>query len=136
MDLLSRVRRLVGSEPALRCRPHLTDLLGEQTGLSVNEPASDAALFLNGRGLWVSIPELSESGGSWVGCVGDDRVACIYADADLAGRFGAEEILYEARLRGLLSGLPRRDVTDCVRLMDWPWDLVLANEAQLAKDWV
>jgi hypothetical protein len=94
MDLLSRVRRLVGSEPALRCRPHLTDLLGEQTGLSVNESASDAALFLNGRGLWVSIPELAESAGSWVGCVGDDRVACIYADADLAGPDWVQRIFW------------------------------------------
>jgi UDP-N-acetylglucosamine diphosphorylase/glucosamine-1-phosphate N-acetyltransferase len=34
-----------------------------------------------------------------------------------------------------LAGLPRRDVSDCLRLFDWPWDLIHANAAALAEDW-
>ena len=136
MDLLSRVRVHAPSEPDLWCRPNLADLVGEQTSLVVNRDAGAATLFLNGRGLWTGIPDVSDSDGSWVGTCGSDDIACIYADSDLVTRLSAEDLLDETRLRGLLSGLPRRDVGATVRLMMWPWDFVLANEAQLEADWV
>lgn len=135
VDLLSRIRQLIPQDPALWCRPSLAELLAEQTGLLANQSASGSALLLNGRGLWKGIPDANESDGSWVGIVDSDDIACIYADADLASQLSAQEVLDEARLKGLLGGLPRRDVSEHVQLMSWPWDFVLANEAQLRADW-
>lgn len=134
MDLLSRIRLLAPSDPGLWCRPSLADLLTEQTGLSVNRGVSDTTLFLNGRGLWQDIPETDDSKTSWVGTASND-VACFHAPPDLAEQMSAQDVLDGVRLRGLLGGLPRRDVSQSVKLMDWPWDFVLANEAQLTADW-
>jgi UDP-N-acetylglucosamine diphosphorylase / glucose-1-phosphate thymidylyltransferase / UDP-N-acetylgalactosamine diphosphorylase / glucosamine-1-phosphate N-acetyltransferase / galactosamine-1-phosphate N-acetyltransferase len=113
----------------------LADVVGVQTGLVTNTATEVDTLFLNGRGLWHQLPDLSDTGGAWVGTAGADEVVCIHADADLARQLSAEDFLDEARLRGLLSGLPRRDVSACVTLMTWPWDLVNANEQQLEADW-
>ena len=135
VDLLSRIRLLAASDPVLWCRPSLQELLSEQTGLVVNPVASGSTLLLNGRGLWKRLPTTLESERSWVGIVGSDDIACIHADADLASQLSAQDVLDEARLKGLLGGVPRRDVGECVQLMDWPWDFVLANEAQLRADW-
>lgn len=134
MDLLSRVRGLAGDTAGVWCRPSLSNLVAEQTGLAANASAEGTTLFVNGRGLWRMLPATDTVEGCWVGTVGD-QVACIAADADLAKRLSPADTLDEARLKGVLSGLPRRDVGDACSLMSWPWDPVLANEDQLVADW-
>jgi len=144
-SLLARVRGAVaraahGSHGAaaleLSCRPLLAEVVAEQTGLPANAPPRGAALFLNGRGLWRELPRPGGDEPPWVGVAGgEQRIACIHADAALAQRLTAEILLDELKTRALLAGLPRRDVSCCVTLIDWPWDLVDNNQALLLADW-
>ncbi|MGQ0635322.1 MAG: putative sugar nucleotidyl transferase [Planctomycetaceae bacterium] len=147
VDLLSRVKRLAhatgegaanGHPPAVEawCRPNLADVVAQQTALSVNHPLSRAALLVNGRGLWHSLPDSDAHDSAWVGTVGPQGpVACIYADATLISRLSTDILLDDLQTRAALAGLPRRDVSEYVRLLDWPWDFVDANEKTLASDW-
>jgi len=133
MDLLSRVRLLSQEPPSVWCRPALAELIAEQTSASVNQSLQPNTLCLCGRGLWQRLPSIPVDG-AWVGTCGEGEV-CVFADVELATKLSPEDFLDQTRLRGHLSGLPRYDVSDCVRVMTWPWDLVGANEAQLESDW-
>ncbi len=151
-DLLSRVRQLVaaeseaktGSSPAsdveVWCRPLLAEVVAQQTRLPANQPLPGPALLLNGRGVWHSIPPVAShfdsQETSWVGTAGpQSRIVCIAADAALAGRLASESLLDELKTRALLAGLPRRDVSAHVTLLDWPWQFVDANAGLLRSDW-
>ncbi len=141
----ARFRRAPGSEtkttrrfPSVQlwCRPALAELCAERTGLAVNEVSVTGTLLLNGRGWWRSLPESESGEASWVGVVGESSdVACIWADRRLAAELSPEILLDEARSRALLAGLPRRDVSQHVRLFNWPWEIVLANEEAIRRDW-
>lgn len=134
-DLLGRVRFLMAEgEPQVWCRGELAEVVAEQTGLLVNGVCGDQALLLNGRGLWHALPDTLWTDQSWVGVVGD-QVACVFVCEDVHEQLKPDVMLDEAQTRGVLAGLPRRDVSDCVQLMAWPWQLVLANEAALLEDW-
>ncbi|MEW4529611.1 putative sugar nucleotidyl transferase [Maioricimonas sp. JC845] len=140
-DLLSRIVGLTGASEGgatveILCRPQLADLIHETTGRAVNTSHPEPALLLNGRGLWTKLPETASDAGSWVGTVdGSDDVACIAADAELAGSLTPETVIDQARLRTLLAPLPRRDISDCVQLLDWPWNFVHANGPAMESDW-
>lgn len=141
-DLLAKVRRLAAGRNGaanlgLWCRQGIAPVVTEQTGLASNEPAEGATLFLNGRGLWTRLPEADLSEGAWVGVVGDDpyAVACIAADAELAARLAPEVLLDEARTRAALAGLPRRDVSDHVELITWPWELIHRTARLIETEW-
>ena len=138
--LLERVERLIpaGDRRLLQvwCRPVMTGIVQEQSGCLTNESIGGGTLLLSGRGLWNRLPEVASGGESWIGVVGeDDSVACIFADAPLAESLTPEILLDELRLRATLAGLPRRDVSADVKLFDWLWQLVLANENALVADW-
>lgn len=130
---------LTGSELEFWCRGTLAALLSEQTGRNVNEDhKSDtaAALLLSGRGLWISIPEAPGIKGSCVGTAGEGGpVACLFADSDLMAELSPELLLDATRTRLLLAGLPRVDVSECVRLFEWPWQIVNENPSALRFDW-
>lgn len=133
-DLLGRVCSLMsGKKPQLWCRSELAEVVAEQTHLCVNSICSDRTLLLSGRGLWLSLPE-TVSDASWVGVVGD-QIACVFASASLCDRLQPDVMLDEAQTRGVLAGLPRHDVSAHVKMMTWPWELVLANEGALLDDW-
>lgn len=118
------------------CRPDLRELVAEQVGLPVNPPAEPGALLLNGRGLWHALPTNEDADGAWVGTAGADAdLACIGVDPELAARLAPEVLLDEARCRAALAGLPRRDVSACVTLFRWPWEIVLRNARQIEADW-
>lgn len=145
--LLTRVLRLAEvSRPAdgnghhtqfaAWCRPLLAEVVAQQTALSINTPARGPALLLNGRGVWHSLPPGDPVDAAWVGTVGpQQRVACIFADGDLAARLTPEILLDELQTRAVLAGITRRDVSSHVTLLDWPWDIVDANEDRLVADW-
>jgi UDP-N-acetylglucosamine diphosphorylase/glucosamine-1-phosphate N-acetyltransferase len=134
-DLLGRACSLMaGGRPELWCRSELSEVVAEQADLSVNGSCPQQTLLLNGRGLWQSLPDVSSHNQSWVGVAGN-QIACVFADADLSAKLRPDVMLDEAQTRGVLAGLPRHDVSDCVRLMAWPWELVLANEKAILEDW-
>lgn len=147
-DLVSRVKRLIESRPSAHfgngqtpqfeiwCRPGLAQVVSRQTGLPANRPVPGAALFMNGRGIWHSIPALDARESSWVGTVGmQGRIACIFADESIASRMTSESLLDNNEIRALLDGLPRHDVGRHVTMLDWPWQFVNANREQLIADW-
>jgi len=148
MDLAARVKRLVldeapacetnGHAPAVEawCRPLIADVVSGQTGMPANQPLSGPALLLNGRGIWHSLPALDSQEAAWVGTVGPQHaIACISADADLAARLTSEVLLDELKTRAVLAGVPRRDASAHVTLLDWPWQFVDANQELLIRDW-
>jgi len=146
-DLLTRVRRLSESaaeaagngqsnRPGLWCRPLLAEVIGQQTGLATNGELAGPTLLLNGRGIWRSFPQVDPGDSAWVGTFGPQgRVACVVADETVADRLTPEILLDELQTRAALAGLPRRDVTPHVTLLDWPWEIVDANEDVLVSDW-
>ncbi|MFN0050746.1 MAG: putative sugar nucleotidyl transferase [Planctomycetales bacterium] len=146
-DLLTRVRMLSdtgqggeanGALSTLEawCRPLLAEVVAQQTGLPVNQALSGSALLVNGRGLWRSLPPVLPGESSWVGTAGPHhRIACIVAQPELAARLTPGLLLDELQTRALLAGLPRRDVSDHVQLLEWPWEIVDANEQALIADW-
>src|SRR5258708_1417246 len=147
-DLVTRVKRLVaepsaghagnGQTPVVEIwsRRLLADVVGQQTGLPVNQMLSGPALLLNGRGIWRSLPETDRGDAAWVGTAGpQNRIACISADATLAGQLTSEVLLDELKTRSILAGLPRRDVGAHVALLDWPWQFIDANLDLLKSDW-
>jgi UDP-N-acetylglucosamine diphosphorylase/glucosamine-1-phosphate N-acetyltransferase len=145
-DLLSRVRRLLEARPPAHfgngrspeveiwCRPALTEVVAGQTGLAANQSLDGRALLLNGRGVWHSIPAMAAGDADWVGTVGS-RVACIFADDSLARQLTRDVLLDESQTRAVLAGLPQRDVTEHVTLLEWPWQFVNANLDMLHRDW-
>jgi UDP-N-acetylglucosamine diphosphorylase/glucosamine-1-phosphate N-acetyltransferase len=147
-DLVSRVKQQVESYPAshfgnkqpnkieIWCRLELAEVIAQRTGFAANQAITEAGLLLNGRGIWHTIPAIDPQAGSWVGTVGPEaRVACIYAAGPLASRLNSSALLDENGFDPLLDGLPRRDVTGSVTLLDWPWQFVKANGPQLVADW-
>lgn len=146
-ELLSRIRRVAAESSGatgnghhtqidLWCRPVLAEALAGQTKLPVNEPLAGPALLLSGRGVWRSLPETDPREAAWVGTAGPNRgIACISADAPLASQLTSATLLDELNTRAMLAGLPRRDVSQHVSLLDWPWQFVDANQQQLVDDW-
>ncbi len=141
-DLLSRIRRLTVEadsfrghpDPDLWCRSEIEEIVEEETNLRVNAPLDGATLLLNGRGVWTALPELSEENASWVGTA-DSQMACIFAAADLAQGLSSSALLESGEVPKGLENLPRRDVSHCVDLIRWPWELVSANGVSLEEDW-
>ena len=130
--LLARIRRLAPPDQ-LWCRGTLAAVVTEETGSAANGPLQEPTLLLNGRGLWWQLPEVSGTD-SWVGVAGE-KIACIYAGADLAPQLTPDVVGSSELLQPLLQGFVRRDVSDRVDLIEWPWDLVGANNRCLLSDW-
>jgi UDP-N-acetylglucosamine diphosphorylase/glucosamine-1-phosphate N-acetyltransferase len=147
-DLITKVQRLDAKAPApdalmhtgsetveAWCRPALADIVSQYTLLPVNQTRTEPTIFLNGRGAWKRLPKIRTDDGSWVGVTSNKSgIACIAADAKLAASLSPEILLDEGRLAALVAGLRRRDISDCVSLFDWPWQIVLANENLLLDD--
>ena len=145
-DLVSRVKRLLEAQPPAHfgnghapefeiwCRPILAEAVAAQTGLVANQPLCGRALLLHGRGVWHSIPTTAAGESAWVGTVGN-RIACISADESLARQLTSDILLDELQMRAVLAGLPQRDVTNHVTLLDSPWQFVNANIDMLHRDW-
>jgi UDP-N-acetylglucosamine diphosphorylase / glucose-1-phosphate thymidylyltransferase / UDP-N-acetylgalactosamine diphosphorylase / glucosamine-1-phosphate N-acetyltransferase / galactosamine-1-phosphate N-acetyltransferase len=138
-SILGRLRdghELPAARPHLWCREELTSVLSETKPHAINRPMSGSTLFLNGRGWWKSCPPAEENGAAWVGIAGkDEEIACVFADADLAARLSPDCFLDEEGLKDFFADVPRRDVSGCVELFQWPWELIHANERALRADW-
>ncbi|HEX6985200.1 MAG TPA: putative sugar nucleotidyl transferase, partial [Planctomycetaceae bacterium] len=127
-----------GPGPGVWVRELLAELTREKLGVAVNESVAGPTLLLNGRARWKRLPDLGDPAfreTGWVGTAGEGRIVCVAAPPHLAAKLSTGVMLDEARTSAALAGLPRRDVSDCVRLFDWPWQLVHANAAAIGDDW-
>ena len=119
----------------LWCRPALATVIAEKTRLPVNKSSGvQTTLFINGRGLWKKLPDVSSASKSWVGIAGQGDIACIFASPSLAKQLTPDILLDITRTRQILSKLPKRDISNLVEIMNWPWDLVDANADALQRD--
>jgi UDP-N-acetylglucosamine diphosphorylase/glucosamine-1-phosphate N-acetyltransferase len=136
-SLLDRVQRLAAAphHVQLWCRPALADVVAEECKLPVNQGAAPGSMLLLGRGIWRRLPDARSGEPAWVGTVGTGETACVFYDASLGERLSPEVFLDEARRRAALAGVPQRDVSGCVDLLSWPWELVHANEQAIRDDW-
>ncbi|MDX1973011.1 MAG: putative sugar nucleotidyl transferase [Candidatus Sumerlaeia bacterium] len=138
-SLFSRVEILAQQPMQLWCRPSLEETLLERGNLAVNQPVhpEQMALFLNGRGLWSSLPSIDNSPHSegWVGVDSSGEVACVALPASVAECFSPSTFLDEQFLHRQIQHLPRVNVSRCVRLMRWPWELIHTNAITLMEDW-
>ena len=124
------------ARPAIWCREMLKSALVEELPNAVNEPIAADTLLLNGRGLWLELPETMPGDPAWVGTDERGEIVCILADEQLANRLTPEVLLDAELSHTVLESLPRREIASgCVRLLDWPWDFVNANEAAIRADW-
>lgn len=130
----------LASSPSLWVREPLAELAAEKLGVKTNQTVNGVTLFLNGRGRWTRLPNFSPEGSessfsNWVGITDGTKIACIQASQELLAKLTPAVLLDEARTSATLAGLPRKDVSDCVRLFDWPWQLVHANAQAIVSDW-
>lgn len=124
-----------GSPGEAWCRRFVAEVVAEQTQLPVNRARTEATLFVNGRGAWSRLPEFRPEEGAWIGVAGKKPgIACIAADAQLASRLSPVTLLDEAQTSRILAGVRRRDVSEYVKMFEWPWEVVLANEALLVSE--
>ena len=133
-SLLSRVERLGRCRPALSVREGIGPLVAEQMARPVNEAADGPTLYLNGRALWFAMPTVFPGDGSWVGLNDEGDVVCVFADGALAPRLSPGHFLDGELLLRTIAGLPRRVLSDCCRLLEWPWELVHQNKGMLVRD--
>lgn len=136
-SLHGHVARLAQGEIDVWCRGMLEDAVAESDpSRLVNRPLKSETLLLNGRGLWKALPAMTAEDAAWAGFTSDGRLACVFADAELSRNLQPETFLVEERVDELLSGLPKRDVSEYVQLFDWPWQIVHANEQAIVDGWV
>jgi carbonic anhydrase/acetyltransferase-like protein (isoleucine patch superfamily) len=129
-DFGHRLARL-GAGAGLWCRSDLVELLAERQGGTVNAAAEGPVNFALGRGWWRRLPPSRPA--PWVGVAGES-IAWICADAELSARLAPGSLLQEQTMQDALAGLPRHDVSDCVRVFDWWWQLLDANRDALYAD--
>ena len=123
-SMLERCERLAVSVARLWGRPGVCDWAHDRLGRRVNETAEQPARFLSARVLWWDLPEADR--GNVLGMIDDTVVCAVLSDP---AAIGPEDALADR-----WPDVPRIDVSDCGRLIDWPWELVLKNGDQIAAD--
>jgi UDP-N-acetylglucosamine diphosphorylase/glucosamine-1-phosphate N-acetyltransferase len=117
----------------LYVRSDLADVVSERHDAPVNKTPDGPAVFVNGRllrGLDVDQIKPNSYG------VSGGSVVYVNADAETAGRLSAGVFLDGTQLSAAVAKLER---VECKLgkhgLMEYPWDLVHANEDELVNDW-
>ena len=126
-SMLERCERLAVSVARLWGRPGVCDWAHDRIGRRVNEAAAGPVRCLSGRTLWHRLPDLIDAHPN--GALG--TIAEVVVAAELPD--GAT-VSPDDALAGRWPDLPRVDVSDCGRLVSWPWELVLKNADQLDVD--
>ncbi len=138
LTLREKIRRLyTKADMALLCRPYLADVVRQQNpDMQVNEVHASQCLFMNGRVL------ADRSLAKKIPLKGDDAVY-------LSGDTAAGDTVVAVRVNGThAGGLPHdfsevslaehfselRSVHVDVNLVEYPWDLVNSNGAQIVSD--
>ncbi len=129
--LLSKTRR---AWPAatfqLFVRDYLANITGQAHGLPVNAPVQGEALFVNGRLLVTEALDLPVNTVLQI----NDQVAAVRLDARRAGQMSAAVFLDPNRLSAALEGLPRQpSQIPGLKMLNWPWNFVHANAAELMR---
>ena len=133
-SLLDKIMLLMpDSPPTLFVRDVVADVVAERYDRPVNQAASGDTVFVNGRllrGLTAGDLEPGTYG------MAGGSVVYIYADDATAATLSPQTFLDAAKLDRAVAGLKKIDLTLPKHgLIDYPWNIVLANEEELLADW-
>lgn len=118
----------------LHCRSYMSDYMRlRNPGLSVNQITEKSVLFINGRAI------VDEKFVKTIPLKGDDDVVYVNDDKVVAARVAGSKLkMLKQHLNGIFSlsdfdGLQVQKVD--ATLVDYPWDLIKHNGAQLRSDY-
>lgn len=134
VSLLGRIRdKLPDTDLTLYCRPMLSAVAAERSGLPVNvAPEADQTLLVNARLLLTSSLQVSQGPAvQWH----EGAPLVIQTDRALLDRLTPEVLLGGAAIRQLLARLPEHRFIESPQVIRYPWDLVNANRELLESDW-
>jgi len=130
--LLDRIRthvdpRIVG----FRVRAALAGVLAEIPEFTYDADLAEAGCLINGRALITEDVTPPAPGCAWV--IDGTLVAATMADADELARIEAATLLDPERFAEWAAGFRAEPPPPGVRLIRYPWDLIAANAAELAR---
>lgn len=131
-NLLDKIESAMGTAAAaLFVRPSLAAVITERQTRPVNKSLTeDDQLWINGRLLLRQKPDLQAGSAAWAG----DALLAARMSRAVASRLNVETLLDPTRLRQALSILkPAQLPPESGRLIDYPWQLVQENEAELLR---
>jgi UDP-N-acetylglucosamine diphosphorylase/glucosamine-1-phosphate N-acetyltransferase len=134
LSMRERIQRLVSARTVtLYCRQTLAPLVAEENpDVEVNKISSDPCLFVNGRCIMTrSLAKVMlKVKGDTIFMVGNDVVGARLSGENLIR--SRSELYTDALDLSTLTGVPLVEVE--ARLVQFPWDLIYANETQIADD--
>ena len=131
-DLLSKIEEVVGPRAeAVFVRESLAAVTAERQSRRVNQPlTADDQLWINGRLLLRAKPDLPENSAVWQG----DALAAARLPRAVACKLNAAMMLEPAKLRETLASAQQAELPEETgRLIDYPWQLVHENEAEIER---
>ncbi len=131
-SLLEKIEDAVGqTADALLVRRSLGAAVAERQSRAVNQvPAGDDQMWINGRLLLRSMPELAKNTAAWEG----DTLLAARLEAKTAAELGAETMQQPSALRVALSACRAVELPDqAALLVEYPWQLVHENDAELVR---
>ncbi len=121
------------SPVTLYCRQYLAPYVAEvNPGAAVNAISSESCLFVNGRSIMTRplAKLIGKAKGDVLFMMGSDVVAARLSGDNLAK--SRSDLYADALDLSVLTGIPTVEVD--AQLVRYPWDLVSANETQIAAD--
>ena len=135
-SLREKIQRWHGNVPiTLHCRPYLADVLRQQNPKTrVNELPPGEYLFVNGRVIADQkfVKAISMKGNADTVFTSGGQVVAARVSRKLSARWSSG--MPEAFSAGDFDGMERKEVD--VTLINYSWDLVKNNGAQLQADWI
>jgi UDP-N-acetylglucosamine diphosphorylase / glucose-1-phosphate thymidylyltransferase / UDP-N-acetylgalactosamine diphosphorylase / glucosamine-1-phosphate N-acetyltransferase / galactosamine-1-phosphate N-acetyltransferase len=131
-NLLDKTEAAFGrTAGALFVRPSLAAVIAERQARPVNRlPADDEQIWVNGRLLVRQELDLPVNSAVWAG----DALLAARLSRDVATTLTSNVLLDAGRLRQALTGLREiRISNEAARLIDYPWQVVHENEAEIIR---
>jgi len=101
-------------------RDWMVDVARQRCGAPANEPLAKPCTLVNGR--WLVEDRLKFPPSPCVGVIGENEIAYINCDVQLAAKLSALDMLSSDRRRDALAGVPRVDAPG--HLLRYPWDAI------------
>jgi len=131
-SLLDKIETAMGrTADGLFVRPSIAAVLAERQPRPVNQAASgEDQVWINGRLMLCQSLDLPANSAAWNG----DTLLAARLDAKTAAALDVDILLQPDRLRAALSKCQAVDIpTGDAMLVDYPWRLVHANEAEIVR---
>lgn len=130
-DLQTKIERVIGSTAdVLFVRATIVAAIRERQNRAVNKaPDADEQLWVNARLLLRERPHYVPNSASWCG----DTLLAACINADIAAKLTIDTLLDTAKLKSALAGCSDLDLPAETGLIEYPWQLVHANESEIVR---